>query len=278
MREQRHPERPGVEVREVVGGEDVSPGRRAAARGPASAQRKTHLKHGVAEHSDEEIGPARAGILRTSAGPVSPASGHLRCATAVRYGDARTRPSAGEDPVIRPEKGTRGRTSSRDRRVSRQGEDHRRLPRRRLRRGVVDRPHPRPAEPRRRHPGRGQEGAVGAARRQRRRRVPAPLRRRPRQEEEGRRAEARAEELHRAPARDGRGPRGRGDRLAPARGAQAEGSRSSGWCSTRSPARRSSARSARPARSTTASSTRRRPGASSTGSTATRCRPSSGRR
>ncbi len=64
---------------------------------------------------------------------------------------------------------------------------------------------------------------MGAARCQRRGRVPAPVRGRPRQEEEGRRAEARAEELHRAHPRDGRGSRGRGDRLAPARGAEAEG-------------------------------------------------------
>ena len=40
---------------------------------------------------------------------------------------------------------------------------------------------------------------------------------------EGQRAEEAAEERRRAPARDGRRPRGRGDRLAPARGAAAEG-------------------------------------------------------
>ena len=123
-----------------------------------------------------------------------------------------------------PKRALRGRTSSRHRRVSRQGKDHCRVPRRRLRRGIVDRPHPRSSEPRRRHSGRGEEGAVGPSRRQRRRRLPAALRRRSRQEEEGRRAQARAEELHRAPARDGRRPRGRGDRLAPARGAEPEGS------------------------------------------------------
>ena len=38
----------------------------------------------------------------------------------------------------------------------------------------------------------------------------------------------------RAPARDGRGPRGRGDRLAPARGPEARRFPSGGWCSTRS--------------------------------------------
>ena len=42
---------------------------------------------------------------------------------------------------------------------------------------------------------------------------------------EGHRAEEAAEGRRRAPARDGRRPRGRGDRLAPARGAEAEGAR-----------------------------------------------------
>ena len=45
----------------------------------------------------------------------------------------------------------------------------------------------------------------------------------------------------RALPRDRRGPRGRGHRLAPARGAEAQGARSSAWCSTRSPRRPSSA-------------------------------------
>ena len=49
------------------------------------------------------------------------------------------------------------------------------------------------------------------------------LRRRPGQEARRRRPEQEAEGRRRAPARDGRGPRGRGDRLAPARGAEAEG-------------------------------------------------------
>ena len=39
----------------------------------------------------------------------------------------------------------------------------------------------------------------------------------------------------RALPRHGRGPRGRGDRLAPARGAQAQGARCTAWSSTRSP-------------------------------------------
>ena len=55
--------------------------------------------------------------------------------------------------------------------------------------------------------------------------VPAAVRRRSRQEEEGRRAEAGAEGRDRAPTRDGRGSRGRGDRLASARGLEAQGPR-----------------------------------------------------
>ena len=76
----------------------------------------------------------------------------------------------------------------------------------------------------------------------------------------------------------GRGPRGRVDRLAPARGAGPDRCRSSAWSSTRSPARPSSGPSTSGVTSTAAWSTPRRPGGSSTGSTATRCRPSCGRR
>ena len=53
-------------------------------------------------------------------------------------------------------------------------------------------------------------------------------------------AEGAAQGRRRALPRHRRGPRGRGDRLAPARRAQAQGCRSSGWSSTRSPRRRSS--------------------------------------
>ena len=98
----------------------------------------------------------------------------------------------------------------------------RRLPRRRLRRRVLDRPHPRPAGRRRRHAGRA-EAPVEDLRHRRRPRVRAGVRRQRRQEAAGREAEGAAEERRRAAARDGRGPRGRGDRLAPARGAQAAG-------------------------------------------------------
>ena len=65
---------------------------------------------------------------------------------------------------------------------------------------------------------------MGAPRRGRRARLRADLRRRPGQEEEGQRAEEAARVLRRAPARDGRRPRGRGDRLASDGGAEAEGS------------------------------------------------------
>src|SRR6266540_1145425 len=56
-----------------------------------------------------------------------------------------------------------------DRRVAEEGADDLRLPRARLCRGVEFRPHPRPAQGRRRDPGEVQEGAVGAARREHRR-------------------------------------------------------------------------------------------------------------
>ena len=127
-------------------------------------------------------------------------------------------------------------------------------------------------------PGEVQGRVVGAPRRERRPRLRAALRRR-RAEEEGRlRPEGEAEERRRAAARDGRGSRGRGDRLAPRARCSSRRCRCAGWSSTRSRSRRSSARSARRATSTTGSSTRRRRGASSTGSTATRSRPSSGAR
>ena len=112
----------------------------------------------------------------------------------------------------------------RDRRIARQGADDRRLPRRRLRRRVERGPHPRPPAACRRDPGEAQEGAVGAPRREHRERLRAALRRRRGQEEDRRAAEEACRGGGRGPARDGRGPRGRGDRLAPAGGPQAEGS------------------------------------------------------
>ena len=75
---------------------------------------------------------------------------------------------------------------------------------------------------------------MGAARRGRRPRLRAALRRR-RAEEEGRlRPEGEAEERRRAAARDGRGPRGRGDRLASASRCSSRRCRCAGWSSTRS--------------------------------------------
>ena len=64
-------------------------------------------------------------------------------------------------------------------------------------------------------------------------------------------AQAAAQGRRRALPRDRRGPRGRGDRLAPGGGAQARRSRSTGWSSTRSPRRRSSGAWPTRARSTT---------------------------
>ena len=93
---------------------------------------------------------------------------------------------------------------------------------RRLRRRGQRRPHPRPAHAVR-AAGRREEGPVRQVRGRRRRRLRAVLRRRRRQEEEGRRAQARPQGRGRALPRDGRGPRGRGHRLAPAAGARAEG-------------------------------------------------------
>ena len=111
---------------------------------------------------------------------------------------------------------------ARHRRVSGEGENHRRIPRARLHGRVEHRSHPRPAAARLRRP-EGGPRALRCPRRCDRRRLHAVLPRRPRQEEGGRGAEEEAEGRGRAPARDGRRPRGRGDRLAPAPGAEAQG-------------------------------------------------------
>ena len=96
------------------------------------------------------------------------------------------------------------------------------LPRRRLRRRGQRRAHPRPAAARGAARG-DEEGPVRQVRRRRRQRLRRLLRRRRRQEEEGQRAQEGAQGRRRALPRDGRGPRGRGHRLAPAPGAQAQG-------------------------------------------------------
>ena len=104
------------------------------------------------------------------------------------------------------------------------------------------RSHPRPAQPSAAEiPAEVQEGAARPARGRRRPRLRADLRRRRRQEAEGRRAEGEARRTPTSSTRDGRGPRGRGDRLAPAARCSSPRCRSAGWSSTRSPATRSSA-------------------------------------
>ena len=65
-------------------------------------------------------------------------------------------------------------TQAGHRRVPGQGPHDRRVPRRGLRRRVLDRPHPRPAQQRRRHPGEDQGQAVGPPRGRRRQRLRAP--------------------------------------------------------------------------------------------------------
>ena len=145
---------------------------------------------------------------------------------------------------------------------------------RRLRRRVLHRPHPRPPAERRGHPGQDQGQAVGPAGGRRRQRLRALLRGAARQEGAHLQAQDAAQGRRRALPRHRRGPRGRGDRLAPLRRAQAaRASRCTGWSSTRSPRRRSSRPSPTRARSTTTSSRPRRRAASSTASTATRSRP-----
>ena len=118
--------------------------------------------------------------------------------------------------------GADSEAEARDRRVARQGSHDRRLPRRRLLGGVEHGPHPRPARAGIGHP-QGGARQVRRARRCHRRRVRALLRGRSRQEEDRRRAAAAAEGVRRAAARNGRGPRGRGDRAPSRRGAEAEG-------------------------------------------------------
>ena len=94
--------------------------------------------------------------------------------------------------------GARGAPSPRHRREPGQGQDDQGLPRPRVHRRGERRAHPRPADPRRRHPGRAEGSAVGPARRRRRVRVRAALRRRRGQAHQGRRAQARAARRRRA--------------------------------------------------------------------------------
>ena len=116
-----------------------------------------------------------------------------------------------------------GRPPARDRRVAGQGQDHPGLPRGWVRGRGLGGAHPRPPQAGERHPGQVQGRVLVAAGGRRRPRLPGAVRRGRGQEDQGRRAEEEARRRRRAPARDGRGPRGRGHRLAPARGAGAEG-------------------------------------------------------
>ncbi len=104
------------------------------------------------------------------------------------------------------------------------------------------------------------------------------LRHLPRQGEPHPRPARRREGCARGAAGHRPGSRGRVDQLAPAGGAQAEGPRPAHRVPRDHRSRPSSRPSRRRATSTCSSSTRRRAGASSTGCTATWCRPCSGRR
>ncbi len=153
------------------------------------------------------------------------------------------------------------------------------LPRQGLHGRVVDRPRPRPAPQRRRGSGRAEAGAVGAPRRQRRPRLRAALRGRP-EEEVGRQRPARQAQA-RPTSSCSRQTKTAKARRSPGISSQVLKPKVPGapdGLPRDHEGRRSSARSARPARSTTGSSTRRRHAGSSTGSTATRSRPSSGGR
>ena len=165
---------------------------------------------------------------------------------------------------------------ARHRRVACKGQDDRRLPGQGLRRRGVGRPHPRHPDPL--GDARGdQEGTLRPLRRRRGQRLRGLLRRRLGQEEEGLRAQGLlkgADELSSPPTRTARA------RRSPGTSSRCSSRRcpSSGWCSTRSPRRPSSGRSTTRVTSTPGSSTRRRPAASSTASTATRSRRCSGAR
>ena len=99
-----------------------------------------------------------------------------------------------------------------------------------------------------------------------------------RQEAAHHQAEGAAQGRRRALPGHRRGPRGRGDRLAPARRAEAEGPGPPDGLPRDHPARRSPRRSRTRATSTRTWSRRRRPAGSSTGSTATRSPRCCGRR
>ena len=123
------------------------------------------------------------------------------------------------------------------------------------------------------------KGAVlGAARRRRRQRLRAALRGQPRPQAAGQPAQAAGQGRQRGLPRDRRGPRGRGHRLAPGRHPQAARPGAPDGLPRDHPARRSPAPWPTRASSTPRWSTRRRPAASSTASTATRSARCCGRR
>ena len=159
---------------------------------------------------------------------------------------APTRKAGGRPPVPHAHR-RRDRPSaapSRHRRVADQGQEDRALPRQRLRRRVVGRPHPGPAARRRRRPGEVQGRVVGAPRRGRRQPVRAPLHRHAGEEGQGLRAARRCSRASTSCC----SPRTRIARARPSPGTCSTPSsprcRCAGWSSTRSPSRPSSAAAA----------------------------------
>src|SRR5579875_1822285 len=144
-------------------------------------------------------------------------------------GGGRDRPREREDQRRGREDACRGtgrrrrRQQAGHRRVPVQGADDRRLPGPGLRGRVQRGPHPRHARQRGRDPGQVPGRAVGQARRRRRPRLRAAVRRGQRQAPAGVEAEEPAQGRRRAAAGHRRGPGGRGHRLAPGPGAQAQG-------------------------------------------------------
>ena len=163
----------------------------------------------------------RASRRRSRAG--RPAEKDLSSRASIAYPDAA---AIVAHRAMADQKSNRKAADARDRRVPGEGEDDRGLPREGLHGRVVDRPHPRPAAQRGRGSGRHRSRSRGRGSASnvdhefeplyvvdpKKKAVVTDLKRE-------------AEERRRAPARDRRRPRRRGDRLAPRRGAEAEGAR-----------------------------------------------------
>ncbi len=139
----------------------------------------------------------------------------------VRAGE-RGRVDTGEEGRREPFGGLR-RSSAGDRRVARQGTQDLLVPGAWIRRRVLPGAHQGPPPGSGRRTGQVQERAVGPPRRERRTRFRTALRRHPRQEVDRQRVEGRPQGRRRAVPGDGRRPRGRGHRLAPAGDAETEG-------------------------------------------------------